>query len=312
MIITELYNGQGIGNQLWCYAVTRAIAKQNNFKFGIMNPHKFKGKEFLEIDFGEEIIGGEGPEGGPPIKLPLGILNYYKEKEKNHPIGVSITKIDQKLLSIQDNTKIDGTMQSIDYIDNMSSEVKSWFKVKPDKNITEFSSKDICIIHIRGGDYHGTTAVLTPEYYKKSVDNMKEKNKNMIFYIITDDVQYAKYIFPNYKIIGSALAGINDINKANHHNGGPIWMDWTILKNCKNAIISSSSFSWWPVWLNSDVNVIAPMYWLEHKRSDGFWSCGDSLIKGWNYLHRNGSIYSYDECALLKQVYESQNLHLWR
>lgn len=39
-----------------------------------------------------------------------------------------------------------------------------------------------------------------------------------------------------------------DVNKANHHIGGPVWMDWTILYNCKNAILSASSFSFWPIW----------------------------------------------------------------
>ena len=47
MIITELYDGQGLGNQLWCYVTTRVIAKKNGYDFGIQSPEKFKGIYFI-------------------------------------------------------------------------------------------------------------------------------------------------------------------------------------------------------------------------------------------------------------------------
>lgn len=85
MLITELYNGQGLGNQLWSYVVTRALALDRGLDFGIMSPEKFKGESFLELDFGKKVEGGSGPEGGPPETLPAGIMNYYAEKEVWHP-----------------------------------------------------------------------------------------------------------------------------------------------------------------------------------------------------------------------------------
>ena len=57
MIVTELYNGQGLGNQLWCYFVTRSISNKLGLKYGIMSPEKFKGFQFLNIDFGENVSG---------------------------------------------------------------------------------------------------------------------------------------------------------------------------------------------------------------------------------------------------------------
>ena len=48
MIVTELYDGQGIGNQLWCYFVTRTIADNLGFQYGIMRPDKFKGIDFMK------------------------------------------------------------------------------------------------------------------------------------------------------------------------------------------------------------------------------------------------------------------------
>ena len=117
MIITEIYNGQGLGNQLWCYVVTRVIAKDKGYKFGIMHPEKFKCLDFMDLDFGEKVTGGSGPEGGPPIELPHGITNYYMEKKTIHIKTKEDIRIhDNNLINIADNTKIDGLMQDEQYI----------------------------------------------------------------------------------------------------------------------------------------------------------------------------------------------------
>jgi len=310
MIVTEFYNGQGLGNQLWCYFVTRCIAYENKYEFGIQSNYKFKGQEFLEIDFGNEVIGGDGPEGGPPNTLPNTIQNYYKELIIRHSNGLDISKLDDNLLNIKDNTKIDGNMQSINYIFKYKNIIKNWIKIKSEKNILDFSDQNICIIHIRGGDFHASTSILYKDYYDNAIKEMSLINPNMIFYIVTDDYNFSKSLFPEIEIIGASKTGQQDKFKANHHIGGPIWMDWTILLNAKNAIISASSFSFWPIWLNDNVNVIAPMYWADYKNSDGYWSCGDSLIPNWQYLNRNGKLYTFDECLQLKLKYEN-NLNIY-
>ena len=84
MICTELYNGQGLGNQLWLYAVTRTKALDLGVDFGIMSPEKFKGLHFLDLDFGRQVFGGSGPEGGPPLLLPDQLHGYYREPLVRH------------------------------------------------------------------------------------------------------------------------------------------------------------------------------------------------------------------------------------
>jgi hypothetical protein len=79
----------------------------------------------------------------------------------------------------------------------------------------------------------------------------------------------------------------------------------------KNLIISASSFSFWPTWLGGSQNVIAPMYWADYKNSNGYWSCGDSLIPDWTYLNRQGELKSYDECLKEKIEYEKNNSKYW-
>ena len=153
MIVTEIYNGQGLGNQLFCYVTTRTIALDRGFDFGIMNPHKFKCLDFLNLDFGKDVIGGAGPEGGPPVTLPNGIVNYYAEKQTPHnTIGCLVTEFDSGLVSVPDNTKIDGIMQSEDYFLHRREEIKEWLRVRPEKDCYDFSNENICVINLRGGE----------------------------------------------------------------------------------------------------------------------------------------------------------------
>lgn len=308
MIITELYNGQGLGNQLWCYVVTRLVAMKNNYEFGIMSPHKFKAKSFLSIDFGHTVIGGAGPEGGPPSALPDGISHYYKEKLVRHPDnGYDITKYDPNLFNIKDGTKLEGIMQSYDYVKNHKSEIQNWIHSSHSVGVED----EACIIHIRGGDFLGSTAVLFNDYYSSAMEKMKSKFPDTIFYIVTDDPSFARKVCPNVEIIGSSLQGVNDSEKASHHIGGPISFDYSLLNSSKRVIMSASSFCWWAVWTNkNNPFVIAPKYWAVNKMSDGYWSCGDSLVEGWEYLHQD-KLYSYDECAIEKNTYENNFKEYW-
>lgn len=311
MLITELYNGQGLGNQLWCYIVTRIIAKHNGYDFGIQSPYKFKGKEFITIDFGKEVIGGHGPEGGPPLSLPNGINAYYREKTTRHPNGLDISKFDKELYNVIDNTKIDGNMQSMLYIKEYKDLIKSWITIEKKTDDIKYED-NLCVIHIRGGDFRWSSAFLDKVYYDNAMKRMIDKNPNMSFVIVTDDIRYSKTLYSNIDIIGGSSTGIRDSNIASHHIGGPIWMDWDILSKAKNVIMSASSFSFWPVYLNDDVYVIAPMYWADYNKSDGYWSCGDSIVDGWDYIDRNGMILNSNQCLKNKKEYENKNKELWK
>jgi hypothetical protein len=305
MIITEFYNGQGLGNQLWCYFVVRSISNKLGLKYGIMSPERFKGSQFLDIDLGENVLGGNGPEGGPPETLPSGIRYYYKEKVSMHPTErVNVSKIDQGMYQIEDSTKIDGCMQSLEYFDP-SDNLNLWISLKEGKEIVDYSDKNICTIHIRGGDFMGSSSILGQNYYKSAIGKMRDVNPDMKFYIVTDDVNYSRSILPEIEIIGGSVSGSSDDKKAGHHIGGPVWMDWSIIFNSQNLIISSSSFSFWPAFLNKqEKKIIAPMYWGDPIKSDGYWSCWDMIVDGWEYLDKMGNLYTSDECKTRREEYE--------
>ena len=292
MIVTELYDGQGLGNQLWCYTVTRCIADIRGYDFGIMGRCKFKGREFIDIDFGNLVTGGVGPEGGPPHVLPDNIIHYYKERlVREIHTGLDISPTDLNLLNVKDNIKIDGIMQSIKYIKDYKDKIYSWIQLKPFCGFEEFESEDICIIHIRGGDFNGSLAWLDFNYYNNAMSHFKRLNPNIQFYVVTDDIWTSQQILPNIPIIGSSNMKVEDSAKASHHMGGPINIDYNILNRARNIIMAASSFGWWAVWTNRNVpNVIAPKYWAGYKQNCGYWSTGEIQVDEWKYLDLNNNI----------------------
>ena len=284
MIVTEIYTGQGLGNQLACYITTRVIALDKGYDFGIMNPQNFKGLDFFDLDFGKKVTGGKGPAGGPPTELPEGITQYYNEKKVIHPIsGADIRLYDEQLINIQDNTKIDGMMQDEQYILHRKDEIRKWLAVKKEYECYDYSDENTCVINFRGGEYtRHKDFFLNEKYWKDAVAHMLTINKNFRFIVITDDVFTARKFFPNYGV---------------HHFS--IAKDYTIIKNAKYLILSNSSFAWFPAWLSVDLKYcIAPKYWARHNISDGYWSMGYNITRGWHYLDRNGVLSDYDTCLL--------------
>lgn len=283
MIITEIYKGQGLGNQLWCYVTTRVIAKDKGYDFGIKSPEKFKCNDFLSLDFGKQVVGGDGPEGGPPKTLPDGIKYYYNERKITHPIyECDIRMHDKDLVNILDCTKIDGIMQDEQYIIHRKDEIKEWLKVKEDHEFYDFSSDDICIINFRGGEYSVVKDFFLPkEYWTNAINNMLKINEHFKFIVITDDVVRAKEFFPNFDVFHFSIS-----------------KDYAIIKNAHYLILSNSTFAWFPAWLSENLKFcIAPKYWGRYNISDGFWSCGYNITKGWLYQSKDGRLQCYDECV---------------
>tara|TARA_Y100000593_G_scaffold4019_1_gene7984 strand:- start:144933 stop:145850 length:918 start_codon:yes stop_codon:yes gene_type:complete len=298
MIVNELYNGSGLGNQLWRYTVTRAIAKNNGYDYGIMSSHKFKAPNIMTLDFGQTVVGGSAPfEGAPPTTLPDGITSYYAERELIHPVyNCDCRLYDPNLASVPDNTKIDGNMESEKYLEGLKEEVREWLRIKDDKQIYDFKREDVCVLAFRGGEYCSVKDLFLPQsYWHQAMQVMLGKNPNMKFMVVTDDPHTAKYFFPQIPV---------------HHYNTEV--DWILIRNTRNIILANSSFAWLPTWINEDIiNVVAPKYWGKYNVSDGFWAQGDSLTKGWEYLDRDGNLLSYEQCKKEKDEYEKTHPEIY-
>jgi hypothetical protein len=305
MIGTQIYRGQGLGNQLWTYAVTRSIALKNGYQFGIAGDRFFQLNKYIQLDYGNPIITTLVEN--PVYRIPQGFEYYYAEEKIFHPkYKCDISPLDTNLTNISDATFIDGNMQAEMYISEFKNEISGWLEVK-DKVF------DGCTIHFRGIEYAGLKDVLlSQEYYKNAMRYMTEKYGEVEFRVVTDDFKLAKIYFPDLKILGrnkyrtlvdSELKPLKDSFSLGP-NQTSIARDFSAIQNSRYLIIPNSSFSWWAAWTNRIAKeVVAPKYWASHNFSDGFWATGDILTQGWTWLDRFNDFKTSEECGFEKESY---------
>ena len=315
MIVTEIYRGSGLGNQIWNLVVSRILAHRHGYSWGVMKTTPFKAKNFMpDFDFGDEVVGGSTPrEGQQPAVLPQGIKHYIRENAVPLPIcgGHDAQFFDPSLwYNLPDNSKIDGLFQNLQYLDGQKESVRKWLKTNLD--FRDYCDDDICVIHFRGGEYLITTAWLEPKFYENARDRMLEHNPNMKFVVVTDDPENANKFIPWADVVGATtLKEQEDIEQGTgffKYKGGNIGVDWSILYNARNVIMSASTFSFWPVWTSEEVKkVIAPKYWFDHKTSTGWWRGDDIIVKEWDYIDTQGNIMSGPECQKEYDLYRLNN-----
>jgi hypothetical protein len=299
MIGSAFYKGQGLGNQLWVYAVVRAAALRGNYDFGMVNPNYFKGKDFLNLDFGKSLHQRRHK---PSHKIPKGFSSIYLEKKTfNKEFDCDVSGFDQNIFLPPDATFLEGSMQSENYILDYKHQISNWFNVSG----KEF---DGCVINLRGGEYKNNRDLfLGKKYYSDAISHILENDSNCKFLVVTDDPKLATEFFPHYSIVSSGGVKIMLRKIYISPKSSLIGQDFSLIQNAKYLILSNSSFSWWGAWTNSKVErVIAPKYWARHNISNGFWSQGDSLTRGWDWLDRNGVLSNYAECKFEMIQYKSE------
>lgn len=132
-------------------------------------------------------------------------------------------------------------------LDNIRS-----YSEKHSKLIDNMTSMNSVCIHIRRGDYVGDKMheVCSKEYYLEGVKHVQEEAHNPVFYIFSDDIEYAKKVFED---VCGEFVYID--------NGLKDYEELIMMSRCKYFIISNSSFSWWAQFLSDSQYVIAPSRW---------------------------------------------------
>ena len=277
IIATELLKGQGLGNQLFCYVTTRALAYAKGYAFSILNRELLDCMYFMDIDCGANVKKGV-------------FETIYHEKEDRLYLGNSahdiengcyITGVDKKLLSLDQTTLLYGNMQDESYFGNYKKEIKDWLRVKPEYDCMDYSRENLCIINIRGGEYTSNPELfLRRRYWLDAMRIMRQKRSDMEFMVVTDDLAAAKRILPEVKAYHFDLAG-----------------DYTVIKNAHYLILSNSTFAFFPAFTSETVQyIIAPKYWARHNVSNGYWASEQNIYSNFVYLDRKGKLYTAREC----------------
>lgn len=268
MIIVRLTGG--LGNQLFQYAFGRALSEKTGqrlyFDAEIFN--KKKGIRRYELNkFARE----------PNCSIPLYIrilisLRHIAKRflKKVDQIG-PVRFYDESHIFCFDEQVVykcragidyyDGYWQSPLYFNDIRSLLLKDLKLKlpPSSlslSLSEVMQKENAVsIHVRRGDYvtssHGLCSI---EYYQQAVDLFVKEEKEVSFYIFSDDIPWTK---TNLKIDQAP------VHYVEHTSDLINYEDLHLMSICKHNIIANSSFSWWGAWLNEHPlkQVIAPKNW---------------------------------------------------
>jgi hypothetical protein len=204
-----------LGNRIFQVSALMGIAKKRNYDYVLIKKHFTDLYEYFENMNIPQVRKFEGMR--------------ISDRSDN-------PKTD--FFDIPDNTIIDGYFQNEKYFSHIAEEIRHTFTPKREFIIQASNIISVlnigATIHVRGTDYKNVGLRLSEQTYKDCYDFLKQKTKKNIG-IVTDDVEYAKRIFPDSNYILSNT---------------PI-IDFTILYLSDMSIVLNSTFSFWSRWLSN-------------------------------------------------------------
>lgn len=296
MIIIKI--ASGLGNQLFQYAFAKSLTQKTDIEIKIdtscfdlpkntITPRPFlldKFKISLQIadrnDFKK--IGVPYPADRTfkeNIRRVVFKLKEFFRTKRNRKIIINHNlNFNESMFNIPDNSYVSGAWTNENYFNNIRTIIGEEFSPKFDLGskskelMSEIQNSNSISVHIRRGDYLRYThkfKILSEDYYNGAVKLIKEKVKNPMFFIFSDDINYVK---ENYsKIFGSNSVYVSGQNI-------PDYEELYLMNNCKHNIIANSTFSWWGAWLNHNNNkiVIAPKQYRQDDKE-----MSDFIPKSW-------------------------------
>ena len=263
MIIIKIKGG--LGNQLFQYAVGRAVALHHKSPlkldltiFKTYELHKYLLDQLaIQADIATENEISELKGGNNLLFSALrkaGLVkrkSYLKEKRSSY-FDASVFQNDDVYLDgyWQNELYFSGIrellLRELASISSMSDEGYAyWECIKKSNSVS---------LHIRRGNYLNlkNVNVLDVDYYMKAVDYLRKGIENPTFFIFSDDLEWCKNslgFLDNCIFVDRTKTEIDDLK---------------LMSFCQHNIIANSSFSWWGAWLNqnSKKTVIAPKDWL--------------------------------------------------
>jgi rRNA-processing protein FCF1 len=256
MVISRVLGG--FGNQLFQYAIAKAIAQKNKVTYKLdiehfENYNLFKYRlDLLQINENiashKEIVKYHGDQSFKSKILRRTISPYFYREKRRY--------IYDPIVFDKNRIYLDGYWQNKDYFDDIAIELKQEFKLReiPENiksKLEEIKTTNSVSIHVRRGDYkqHTDFYMLDLEYYMKAVSKIKDSNVK--YYIFTNDKKWCNEKFNflnNYEVVTCSK---NEVE------------DFYLMSQCKHNIIANSTFSWWAAWLNENNSkvIIAPKKW---------------------------------------------------
>lgn len=280
MITVRLHGG--MGNQMFQYAVGRALAIKNNTKLELDIEYledrswrpKFLQKKFVfrEYDLIIFNIKVDGIRKKSKIhflrKYFIAIDLFYRRIFKPRGTEKSFG-FDPNILYLSGNIYLDGKFQSYKYFENIQDVIKKDFTLKNSlpENIEKLKQEILNInslcVHVRRGDFVGNKLheVVDNDYYNNAIRQIERREKIDKIYVFSDDIIWCKENLKfnhNTQFVEDEFRGEKSIGH------------FSLMVACKHFIIPNSTFSWWAAWLSDSPQkvVIAPKNWFKDTSMD--------------------------------------------
>ena len=268
----------GLGNQMFQFALYKALQKQHPEERVLLDLHCFNG---YHKHRGFEIGSVFGATYEEATLKEVARLAYPYPNYQCWRIGSRILPVRKTMLKEEPNftleplaltrpnrTYYDGYWQHEDYFKHIREEILTIFAFpafNDERNIATSelaASTNSCSIHIRRGDYltdplrKGTT---NGNYVIAAIEKMQQEVKPEKWLVFSDDITWCQ------QHLASILDTTNTIY-VDWNTGDKSIHDMHLMANCRHHIIANSSFSWWGAWLSKQEGVtIAPINWLNLK-----------------------------------------------
>ena len=190
---------------------------------------------------------------------------------------------DERLFNLPEtNVTIGGYLQSFKYFENVSEEIfqiysninpqllekvkrlKESVKQEARKKLSYYSPTTVCL-HVRRGDFitkgfvDAGHKVPTPEDLHFAMNWMKEKFKQVLFIVASDDKDWCHRYLKKENVFISNFTSAED--------------DFTLMQSCDHMVRTVGTFGWWAAWMTS------------HKGGDVMYYRDPFSVGGWKYNH---------------------------
>lgn len=284
MIVVRLMGG--MGNQMFQYAAARALAHRLGtdlrYDLGYMGCAESGTVRHFELHHlrcagrpltvREDLRFGSQYRASIPRRVIARVMraaqpsSFYEEPR---------LAFDPAFHALRDDTIIVGRFQSYLYFDEVSDLVRDDFRLA---YRTSAMCRAICEeartgnsvgLHVRRTDYVNDDAyrhviqALPLDYYARALVSVRDAlGADVRIYVVSDDIAWCR----EQDLFRDAHRFVN-LSGAEH----PHLEEFEVLRNCRNFVISNSTFAWWAAWLSEspDKLIFAPKQWSHNEEING-------------------------------------------
>jgi hypothetical protein len=187
------------------------------------------------------------------------------------------------------NTLLNGMFQSFHYFLHLRERIRDELGVLSSEMLSQCDprvlesvlSTDSVSVHIRRTDYlnqgvANSLNVCSKQYFLSCIDYFRDRINRPLFFIFSDDIQWAR----------ANITGADIIYVSSEKHRDRTIEDFVLMARCAHHVISNSTYSWWAAFAGLEGKVLMPDRWTNDQISP----LKDKQIPGWETMPADTSV----------------------